>query len=526
MSRKAFSCNVDLDLYRVSCPGTLHLPDRNMVFINVCALGQSNRTKSVFATFPLNFNERFVFEQTFTSVSEPSQVVELLEDTFVVLELRQYSEYHKGKYAVFHCVAFLRVYLGFYPDQWFNYQEMLMNELIYNVCENTYSRLLSTMWAKRYLKLNQIKSQPALHCLVLYAGGKLLGRYKQTAKEFLYPSPTLTGKNGMDRELLLSRTVHFTGIDPKLEFASRTTVQEITIPGAACYPITNGYSSDVSENSFSDGSSETEEEVVVHPSIYTSEFSDAHCVCECPRRPENKGMVVNRSRSLSPTRRPKSASPTRQPPFKAGTADQNIISRRHFPHSRTLRQTTPLPAEGDPMPCYDCKVPHKDCIVCQAYYKVFGRDFLKHRFTTNRQTTRASEPPITRSQRYFEQDTGPSYHDRAYSAPIPRTRTRLFSTPKPTSSHYTSPERKDRKYAHVSLFDQHAQAAEQRSYIDLSDSDDDSLLSLQELSVTVPLSNGNYWSNRKSMYTGRPHRDIFNESVQAIYEDLYDNALI
>ncbi|KXJ12580.1 uncharacterized protein LOC110241910 [Exaiptasia diaphana] len=386
MPRKAFSCTIDLDIYRVTCPGTLHLHDRNMVFINAFLLGQTGRTKSVFATFPLNFNERFVFEKTFTTVSEPSQVVEILEDEFIVLELRQYSEYHKG--------------------------------------------------------------------------GKLLGRYKQTAKEFLYPTPTLTGKTGMDRELLLSRTVHFNGIDPKLDFASRTTIQEVTIPGVQGFPEANGYSSDVSEESISDERSGTEEEVVIHPTSYTSDYSDVHCVCECPRRPENKGVVVSRSRSLSPTRRPRSASPVRQPPFRAGTADRGIISRRDFSHSKKSRNRTPLPAEGDPLPCYNCKTPHKDCIVCQAYYKVFGRDFLKHRFTTNTHLpTRASEPPPRRTRRYFEQDTGPSYHERAYSAPIPRLKTRLFSTPNVRSS---SPKRENRT-----------------TY--LSDSDDDSLLSLQEL---------------------------------------------
>ena len=41
-------------------------------------------------------------------------------------------------------------------------------------------------------------------------GGKVLARYEQSAREFLYPTPTLTGKDGMDRELLLNRTVHFT----------------------------------------------------------------------------------------------------------------------------------------------------------------------------------------------------------------------------------------------------------------------------------------------------------------------------
>lgn len=44
----------------------------------------------------------------------------------------------------------------------------------------------------------------------LLKGGKVLARYEISAREFLYPTPTLTGKDGVERELLLSRTVHFT----------------------------------------------------------------------------------------------------------------------------------------------------------------------------------------------------------------------------------------------------------------------------------------------------------------------------
>ncbi|XP_031561158.1 uncharacterized protein LOC116297134 isoform X2 [Actinia tenebrosa] len=415
MPQKAFTCNVELDLYTVTCPGTLHLTDRNMVFLNVKLFGQTNRTKSVFASFPMNFNERFAVEQTFTSVSEPSQVVELLDEQLVVLELRQYSEHHRG--------------------------------------------------------------------------GKLLGRYKQTTKEFLYPTPTLTGKGGIERDLLLSRTVNFNGIDPKLEFSSRTTVQEVTVRGIS-YQASNEYASEDSEESNSE-ESETEEEVVIHPNIFSPPFNEVHCVCECPRRPENKGMVVKRSRSLSPNRsRPRSASPTRQPPFRAGKADEGIISKREFHRSKKSR-LRPLPAEGDPMPCPDCKTPHKDCIVCQAYYKVFGRDFLKHRFTLgkHRRTTSvptyssaASEPPILRSRQYFERDTGPAYHERAYSAPIPRTRLRFSSTPKVINDSFRAVPPPDEIHERVErIIRRHSPKPAYRSYIEMSDSDDDSLLSLQEL---------------------------------------------
>lgn len=43
--------------------------------------------------------------------------------------------------------------------------------------------------------------------------------------------------------------MYFQGIDPKLDFASRTTVQEVTIPGGVVdsYAEADGYSSDISE---------------------------------------------------------------------------------------------------------------------------------------------------------------------------------------------------------------------------------------------------------------------------------------
>ena len=82
-------------------------------------------------------------------------------------------------------------------------------------------------------------------------------------------------------------------------------------------------------------------------------------------------------------------------------------------------------------PCPECRVPHKDCIVCQAYLKVYGRDFLKHRFghvphrrttSTPAYTSFASEPPRVRARL---PDDDLLNESRAYSEPIPRSR-RLF----------------------------------------------------------------------------------------------------
>lgn len=422
MPRKALTCTVELDIYQITCPGTRHLNDRNMLYVSVCILGQTKRTKSVFASFPLALNERMYFERTFVNAREPTHVLGILEDEHVLFELVQYSD--------------------------------------------------------------------------VYRGGKVLARYEISAREFLYPTPTLTGKDGVERELLLSRTVHFTGIDPKLEFSSNSTIQETTVPGTYAELTSVRRDEESASDSETEGSSETEEELILTPaprhhshSLHAKEY---HCVCECPRRPENDGRVTLRSRSLSPTCRPKSATPSVKPPFKAGKADERIISRRDFLKPGRSRQRSRFAfAEGNPAPCPDCRVPHKDCIVCQAYLKVYGRDFLKHRFghgphrrttSTPAYTSFASEPPRVRA-RLPDDDLNVS---RAYSEPIPRSR-RLFPREVNGYGSYLSSSSRDINDRVDSLVRRHTSPVppyRSRKLIEMSDSEDedtDSMLSLQEL---------------------------------------------
>jgi hypothetical protein len=43
-------------------------------------------------------------------------------------------------------------------------------------------------------------------------------------------------------------------------------------------------------------------------------------------------------------------------------------------------------------------------------------------------------------------------------------------------------------------------------------------------SITVPLDDTEYWSNKKYLYTGVGHRETFDQSLQTIYHDLYNKA--
>ena len=89
-----------------------------------------------------------------------------------------------------------------------------------------------------------------------------------------------------------------------------------------------------------------------------------------------------------------------------------------------------------PVPCSSCRTPRQDCIVCAAYHKVYGKDFLSYRFghdDSQHRTTSAplSEPP--RRQLTPPEDE-PPYESRAYSAPLPLSR-RIF--PRVRGEHYS-----------------------------------------------------------------------------------------
>lgn len=62
-------------------------------------------------------------------------------------------------------------------------------------------------------------------------GACRLASYSSNCRDFLYPYPTLAPSySAHDREVLMSRTVAFPGISPKLEFTTKTTIKESYSP--------------------------------------------------------------------------------------------------------------------------------------------------------------------------------------------------------------------------------------------------------------------------------------------------------
>jgi len=42
--------------------------------------------------------------------------------------------------------------------------------------------------------------------------------------------------------------------------------------------------------------------------------------------------------------------------------------------------------------------------------------------------------------------------------------------------------------------------------------------------VSIALGGGDYWTDKMSEFTGKPHRVVFNDTMEKIYSRLYTNA--
>ncbi|GFR77131.1 spermatogenesis-associated protein 6-like [Elysia marginata] len=79
----------------MSAPG-VWLPSKEDVYLSISMFSQYRNTRLQTSIFPLLIHEKFVFEKTYYTAVDPSQVAELLEDELIIFELLQLSEYSDG----------------------------------------------------------------------------------------------------------------------------------------------------------------------------------------------------------------------------------------------------------------------------------------------------------------------------------------------------------------------------------------------------------------------------------------------
>lgn len=133
MPRRALRCVVDLKIRAVSAPG-VWLSSREDVYLSISLFGQYRNTNLVPSIFPLLFKEDFVFEKTYYTALDPSDISDYLEDELVIFELLQLSEYCSGavRLASYSCNAkdFLFPYPSLAPCYASTSREILLNRTI------------------------------------------------------------------------------------------------------------------------------------------------------------------------------------------------------------------------------------------------------------------------------------------------------------------------------------------------------------------------------------------------------------
>ncbi|XP_052066682.1 spermatogenesis-associated protein 6-like isoform X2 [Mytilus californianus] len=133
MPRRALRCVVDLKIRAVSAPG-VWLSSREDVYLSISLFGQYRNTNLVPSIFPLLFKEDFVFEKTYYTALDPSDISDYLEDELVIFELLQLSEYCDGavRLGSYSCNAkdFLFPYPSLAPCYASTAREILLNRTI------------------------------------------------------------------------------------------------------------------------------------------------------------------------------------------------------------------------------------------------------------------------------------------------------------------------------------------------------------------------------------------------------------
>ncbi|XP_015744476.1 spermatogenesis-associated protein 6 isoform X1 [Python bivittatus] len=153
---KGFVCVLELHIRTVTCPGVA-LKSRDDVYISACIFGQHKKTSCVRAIFPLIFDEKLMFEKVYTDVVDPGDLVELFETDASVLEL--------------------------------------------------------------------IQTVPPV--------GEILARYEENTRDFLFPAPKFIHQQQSSvREVLMKKAYGFTGIAPKLKFYTTCVISESLLSSA------------------------------------------------------------------------------------------------------------------------------------------------------------------------------------------------------------------------------------------------------------------------------------------------------
>ncbi|NXC46875.1 SPAT6 protein, partial [Penelope pileata] len=461
-------CLINVLLLQITCPGVL-LKDKEELYLSVSILGQYKRTRCIPAAFPLLFQEKLVFEKTFADIVDPGDLVKLLEVDTAVLEL--------------------------------------------------------------------IQLVPPV--------GEILATYEENTRDFLFPDPKLAHRHhGLDREILMKRSSSFTGIAPKLRFST---------------------SSLITESLLSSGRSHVQDDLnwVRHST------PNGKLRAKSPKKntlsPEKSRRSVATKNYEQPTIASKSRSPS--PYTRRRMCELSEEARQRLAHFNLgpyeFRRETDKPPfvvrrVEQPSPGIEL---HSWCSLrestMEAWSKITPDPSLLGSYRPKKAKAKSTHgKDCDSSSDVFKEDVISGSPNRqphlrgslVHSAPSAFQRHSLSSVLNRSSlrerfnSGWPSPANGDEIHKRVkNILKTHS--ARQRLVFDESNSSKGDLtkttecsrevdLSISELqssspvrqNTTVHSDDGECWSSRAAVYKGKPHRAIFEDSLEKIYRDMYRKA--
>ncbi|XP_033857560.1 spermatogenesis-associated protein 6 [Acipenser ruthenus] len=475
MPQKVLKCIVELEIQAITCPGVI-LHDREDVYLSVCILGKYHKSKCHRPIFPILFHEKMTFEKIFGEAVDPGHVAELLELDTATFEL--------------------------------------------------------------------IQLVPPV--------GETLATFVESTREFLYPGPRLTSSYpGTDRDVLMRRSNSFPGIAPKVEFSTSSVIKECALNKDEALSQVH-HSMPVKPRS----GRQTKKSSGSPTAVQQNQLSRSY------ERP----TVSSQSRSPSPYTRRRMCELSEEarqrlahfglgpykfkkdtdspPPFvvrhvasrQQASMDDSALSFQspfskqsslhHSPGSRVCEDPSLL-GSYRPKTVRVIREPRETGGLARS------SDLFDERFIS---TTASRHTP---SARLLKVHSAPSSAQKCPQSPL-LNRSSLkerFQTDPSTPTNWEEIHERIKKILKT-------HRTRQRLTFDGDSGRDETLLSkavscndslcgsgLQEEgssgflnNASVHLDAGEYWSNRAAQFKGKPHRAVFEESMDKIYRNMYRKA--
>ncbi|XP_051951082.1 spermatogenesis-associated protein 6 [Xyrauchen texanus] len=354
--------------------------------------------------------------------------------------------------------------------------------------------------------------------------GEILATFKDNTREFLYPGPRLTPRSpGPEREILMKRSVSFPGISPKVEFSTTSIIEESDVkhdqpPMSSCGP-----SSKPRHVRNSPAPAKKRKPHTAAPCGYEKPTvaSQSHSPAPYTHRKMCQLSEDTRQRlnhlKLGPYMFKKETVP--QPPFvMPRSPNASLVESAMHPLSLSSTKRSPLHLRSRSYaaeltdPSLLGSFSSKPTQASMQAARIAQNKVPKDHSTPVSSALRDQSPVLTRSslRERFQSSSSPSH-----SVEIHRRVQRILNTHGPRCK-LSFDEESEKEGVTQSL----PGPAYRGSLID-SRLTQDRLLPGEP---SVHLDNGTFWSNKAAVYTGKPHRAIFEESLSKIYKNLYRNA--